>query len=340
MTNFEQSNHRGEKSLIVMGAGKGIFEVLSKIYTNDLFVVKAVVPRCDRKTGRLENSEDLKNLAEEYAIPVIISKDVNGQEFLNNIAVLNPKLIVSWGYGQIFKKNLLNIAPLGTLNFHPGLLPFGRGSGAVVGEIWNSATEIGQVAHFMDEHIDKGRVVDKRSFKITGFEYQDEINAMLATGSADFFVSAIEKVFAGNKGTGVNSFGRYYPKFIEGDDIVNWSEPSEIIVRKIRSRSPYRLGKTFKNPENIDIYIRKVSLSDVSNYYSAVGQVIDRSDKGILVKTGDNAIWVEEISLDGSVFVTPDFYIGTSFTSNWQFELFKLKEQLAELRSELFLRRK
>ena len=251
------------------------------------------------------------------------------------MASLKPKLIINWGYGQIFKKELLNVAPLGALNFHPGLIPYGRGSGAVVGEIWNSATEIGQVAHFMDEEIDKGRVVEKRIFKITGFEYQDEINKMFAIGSEDFFISAIEKVFQGNRGEVVEGFGRYYPKFVEGDDIVNWSESSEIIIRKIRSRSPYRLGKIFKNPDNQEILIRKASLSYIENYYSTVGQVIDRSSKGILVKTADNAIWIEEISLDGNAFLTPNYPIGTSFASNLHFEILKLREQLSSVSSEL-----
>jgi methionyl-tRNA formyltransferase len=319
----------------VFGAGEGIAKVLTKIYKNKLFLIKAVVPRINRINGTLENSQELETLAKEYGIKIITARDINEETFLNDLKLLAPQLIINWGYGQIFKKELLNVAPFGALNFHPGLLPFGRGSGAVVGEIWNSATEVGQSAHFMDEHIDKGRVVASRKFSITGLEYQDQINELLSIGADDFFISAIDKVFKGEKGTLVDDFGRYYPKYIQGDDIVNWEESSELIIRKIRSRSPYRLSRIYKNPDKQEIFIRKASLSNINNYYSPTGQVIDRSDKGILVKTADNAIWIEEISFDENIFTVPKYSIGTSFTSNWQFEILELRKQLKEITFKL-----
>lgn len=323
------------KNIIIFGAGRGITKVLSIITEKKLFNVKAVVPRVNRKTAEIEDSADLAELARTLDIEVIIHLDVNDPSFLQRLRVLAPKLIVNWGYGQIFKTELLSLAPLGVLNFHPGLLPNGRGSGAVVGEIWNSATEVGQVAHLMNKHIDSGTIIASRNFPISGFEYQDEINARLAKGADQFFVSAIQKVFSGAQGTTVRGFGRYFPKFANGDDIINWSEKSELIVKKIRSRSPYRLSRIFKNPEKQAVYVKKVSLSDVLDYYSLVGQVIDRSERGVLVKTIDNAIWIEEISYDGISFSIPNFPIGTTFISNWQLELADIREIIRKLNAAL-----
>jgi hypothetical protein len=51
MKNKNSQLSQDEKSLIIFGAGIGISKVLSKIYKDNLYVVKAVVPRCDRKTG-------------------------------------------------------------------------------------------------------------------------------------------------------------------------------------------------------------------------------------------------------------------------------------------------
>ena len=63
---------------------------------------------------------------------------------------LKPHLICNWGHNQLFKDKILNLPQLGCVNLHPGLLPFGRGSGAIQGEILNGR-KIGWTCHFMDK---------------------------------------------------------------------------------------------------------------------------------------------------------------------------------------------
>jgi methionyl-tRNA formyltransferase len=322
--------------IVIFGACIGIAKVLAQIVENKLFLVCAVVPRVDRQTGLLQYSDDLSQTASKYGIPVITNTDINSTLFLNELRKISPDLLVNWGYAQIFKQELLEVPRIGVLNLHPGLLPAGRGSGAIVGEIWNSQKEIGQTIHFMDEHIDKGRIVHSRSFQISGYEYQDEINNRLQEGVVDFYITAIKKAISGEKGKKVEGFGRYYPKFIEGDDIIDWTQKSDFILRRIRSRSPYKNSRTFKNPERKEIYIRKSSLGDVDSYYSPAGQVIDRSEsEGILVKTGDTAIWIEEISFNNHDFFKPAFSIGTSFVSNSLHELDVLHKKVESIIAEM-----
>jgi methionyl-tRNA formyltransferase len=322
--------------IILFGAGSGVAEVLKLLVAEAAYEVCFVVPRVNRKTEDPDNSEALIQTAADLGLKVVKARDINDAGFLNEIREVAPDLLVNWGYGQVFKRNLLSLPKLGVLNFHPGLLPAGRGTGAVVGEIWNDQKEIGQVAHFMDEDIDKGRIVLRRSFPISGYEYQDEINQQLAKGAAEFLVKAIHKAFSGDQGTITTGFGRYYPKFSPGDDIVDWSKPTDFLIRRIRSRSPNLLSRTFKTSDKTEVFIRRASKGDVQPYFSPVGQVIDKSEeRGILVKTGDTALWLEEISLDGQEFVVPSFPIGTTFLSNWLHEHLLLQKQIDELRAEV-----
>lgn len=322
--------------IIIFGSASSIAEVLTKVMEQKLFTVCAVVPRVNRQTGDLLNSQALVEAAEKLRIKVIPATDVNATSFIAELKSLSPDLLVNWGHGQLFKEDLLNLCGAGVLNLHPGLLPAGRGSGAVVGEIWNGQKEIGQVAHYMDTDLDKGRIVHSRSFSLSGMEYQDEVNAKLSEGSVDFFITAISKALAGEKGRKVQGFGRYYPKFVEGDDIIDWTQTSEFILRRIRSRSPYILSRSFVNPDRKEFFIRKASHADVDPYYTHVGQVIDRSkSKGNLVKTGDTAIWIEEVSFDKSAFKTASFPIGTSFLSNYLQEFVKLHREMASMKAEI-----
>ena len=40
---------------------------------------------------------------------------------------LKIDLICNYGHNQLFKESLLKIPKYGCLNYHPGLLPYGRG---------------------------------------------------------------------------------------------------------------------------------------------------------------------------------------------------------------------
>jgi methionyl-tRNA formyltransferase len=324
-----------DKSIVVFGAGVGVAEAIRILNSDDSVNVCGVVPRLNRKTGVPEGSQPLIEIATELELNLIYEQDINSANFLEKLESLKPALLANWGHGQVFKKDLLNLPKIGVVNLHPGLLPYGRGSGAVVGEIWNCATEIGQVVHFMDEHIDKGSIIACRRFQITGYEYQDEINTRVAVGASEFFVDAIKKALSGEKVNKVSDFGRYYPKPIPGDEIIDWHQSTDFLIRRIRSRSPLFLSRTFKKPERQELFVKRVSDGDIPKYFSPVGQVIDRSERGVLVKTGDTALWVEEISLDGINFFTPSFPIGTSFLSNWMREFLELAESLKRMENEL-----
>ena len=75
---------------------------------------------------------------------------------------MSPDLICNLGHNQLFKDELLEIPQIGCLNLHPGLLPFGRGSGAVQGEIINKQDQIGWSCHFMNNKFDSGFLVSQK----------------------------------------------------------------------------------------------------------------------------------------------------------------------------------
>lgn len=321
--------------IVVFGSASGVVRYLKKVLEDGEIKVVGVVPRVSRHTGQLKNSQELVDLALREHIPVFYAKDINELPFRGQLANLHPDLLVNWGHGQIFKSDLLHLAKLGVLNFHPGMLPNGRGSGAIVGEILNNAKIIGQVAHLMNEKIDLGRVVQSRAIAIQPYEYLDEILSKLDEDSELLLYDATKKVLEGFNGVETEEFGRYFPKLMEDELYVDWNETSDVILKKVRSRSPLLLSRAILNPTKNEFLIRKVSPSNVKNYYFNCGRILDREDRGVLIKTGDNAIWIEEITFDGVNFEVPSFPIGTSLVSNWISESIWARKQILELRTEL-----
>ena len=109
------------------------------------------------------------------------------------------------------------------------------------------------------------------------------------------------------------------------DEYIDWNNESELIIRKIRSRSPQRLSVTYLKSKKRILY--KSKSFKIKNYNFVNGQVIDKDKKGILVKTADNAIWLNLGSFDKKIFNSV-FKIGTEFYAMSIGNTLKLENQL------------
>ena len=61
-------------------------------------------------------------------MPTLTPASARDAEFLESFAALRPDVCVTAAYGQFLPKKFLSIAPFGTLNIHPSLLPKWRGA--------------------------------------------------------------------------------------------------------------------------------------------------------------------------------------------------------------------
>lgn len=221
----------------LFGAGPLAAKLLVKINKENGFKVLGVTPRKKPANRVGLDLAILDRAAKKNGLPLHSIKDVNDKKFIQHLRGLKIDLLVNWGYHQLFSRRLLNATRLGCLNLHPGLLPYGRGSGAVVGEILNGRRVIGQTLHLMSEEFDAREIISTRHFSLRGDEYQDEVNQMLEKGAVEFFLDGIRKLKSGCVGQKVRGFGTYYPKLKPGDEIIDWSMSSRFILDKVRARS-------------------------------------------------------------------------------------------------------
>lgn len=109
----------------------------------------------------------LKQLAEENNIFFITHPQINSREFLNIISDYPADLFVSMSFNQIFKEEIINFAPLKTINCHAGKLPFYRGRNILNWALINDEEEFGITVHYIDKGIDTGDIINQRTFLIT-----------------------------------------------------------------------------------------------------------------------------------------------------------------------------
>jgi methionyl-tRNA formyltransferase len=114
---------------------------------------------------------DVPAIVRASKAPRLESFDVNSGQSLDQIRALSPDLILSAAYPQIFGAELLGIAPLGAINFHPSLLPRFRGAHPHFWAVATGAATTGITAHFMTPRIDDGDVIAQIEFPIGDLTY-------------------------------------------------------------------------------------------------------------------------------------------------------------------------
>ena len=134
------------------------------------------------------------SLAKENSIPVFHCGDVNHRDTLNFISNQNPDLIISAYFNQILKSELIDIPKLGTLNVHPGWLPIYRGAMSYFWVLKNGSEKAGVSVHWIDEGVDTGALVARRSFIIKQGMTQQRVLSITATIGAQLLKRIANKL--------------------------------------------------------------------------------------------------------------------------------------------------
>ena len=104
-----------------------------------------------------------------------LNKSINHQESLNIIKSLKPDLLVSILGNEIFKKDLLSLAPYGCINLHSSLLPKYRGLMPSFWALKNNERYSGVSVFFVDEGIDSGPIIEQKKIYLKDLSQREFI---------------------------------------------------------------------------------------------------------------------------------------------------------------------
>ena len=106
-------------------------------------------------------------------------------------------LLFSFQYEKIIKRSVLNCPELGCVNIHFSLLPRNRGVYTIAWTLLNGDAEAGVTIHYMDEGIDTGDIIGRKSFGIHDeFNAQDVYDKCTSAG-IDLFAEILPKITTG-----------------------------------------------------------------------------------------------------------------------------------------------
>jgi len=242
----------------------------------------------------------LKELAIQISIPVFQPRSMQVPEIYEEYTRLKPDLNVMAFVTSILPDSILNYPKMGTIQYHPSLLPKYRGGSAINWAIINGETRTGISVFWPDRGVDTGPILLQKEVEISpddtvGSLYFEELFPL----GIEALVEGIELI---KKGIALRipqdeSQATYEGLCTEKDAIINWSAPIDKVYNLIRGTNPQPGATTYFHGKTLKIF-------DAKPIYDIVGglpgQIVNSSADGVVVSLKRGAILVQKVQMNKS----------------------------------------
>jgi methionyl-tRNA formyltransferase len=241
----------------------------------------------------------LKELAIRIGIPVFQPRSMRTPEVYEEYTRFKPDLNVMAFVTSILPDSILKYPRMGTIQYHPSLLPRHRGGSAINWAIINGETKTGITIFWPDSGIDTGPILLQKEAEISpddtvGSLYFEKLFPM----GIEALMESIELI---KKGIAPRipqdeSQATYEGLCTEEDAVINWPARIDRVYNLIRGTDPqpattYLHGKTLKIFEAKPIY---------SIVGGLPGEIVNISSDGFTVSLKRGAISVRKVQMNES----------------------------------------
>jgi methionyl-tRNA formyltransferase len=253
--------------------------------------------------GRKPSPTPVAQWANTHSIPFIETDNVNTPDNLAKINEHQPDLIVVIAFGQKIGDELINLPPKGAINVHASLLPKYRGAAPINWAIINGETETGISIITLAQRMDAGSILAQSKTNIDPDETAGSLHDKLAQLAAPLLLQTLDQI---TEGKAVyteqdHSKATLAPKLKKSDGYIDFSEPAEVLEKKIRGFWPwpgasanYLSTKTGKSTRVTIAIMQVVETSNPSNL--SVGTL----DENLNIICGTNSLKIKKIKPAGS----------------------------------------
>jgi methionyl-tRNA formyltransferase len=286
-------------SIVFMGTPEFAVPSFSALLAGPDRVVLAVT-RPDRPKGRgMEAAgSPVRLAAERHGVPVATPEKASDPDFIRQVADLSPHIIVVVAYGQILRRSLLDIPPMGVVNVHASLLPAYRGASPINRAIIDGRSVTGVTTMLLDEGVDTGDVLLSCEVTIGLDETAGELSVRLAKEGARLLTETIAGLKEGRvrpsaqdhvKATGA-------PMLKKEDGLIDWSNAPDAVRNHVRGMTPWPGAFTRLGDQVIKVFgVRR----DSQESDAPPGTVVRVAGDGIYVATGGGVVVITDLQAAG-----------------------------------------
>lgn len=228
-----------------------------------------------------------------YKLHEIKARSVNSKTFKREILKLNPDIILVGSWSEKFKKPVIDLPKIGTINCHPSLLPKYRGPNPYMRVIINGEKETGITFHLMDENFDTGPILMQKKIDIvqgfngdTGETLKNKCCNLAKTAVCELLTSLNDDMIIP-----INQSSKeatYYPQITEKDILIDFTKTAAQINALVRGLTPWQPAyiahkNTFLKAGKMKFFRNKTSVKKPA-------VILKKRSSTLWITTGDNKI--------------------------------------------------
>ena len=256
-----------------MGTPDFAVPILGALVTagHEVAAVYSQPPRASGRGQRLRLSS-VHQYAEMQNIEVRTPARLRDAETQTAFSELNLDAAVVAAYGLILPKSILDAPQLGCINIHASLLPRWRGAAPIQHAILAGDSETGVTIMQMDEDLDTGDMLLRKSILVTAEATAATLHDELSELGATLIVSALAGVASGTlTATPQSDAGvTLAPKIQRDDGCLDWRRPAVELDRAVRAYTPWPSAWFEHGGERI-----KVLAAELVDQQGTPGTVLD-----------------------------------------------------------------
>lgn len=239
----------------VLSANKFGYEVMKEIKGLPSITTDAIITLSAESNTTMYDDVDNKKWY-EFDNPVYEIERINKEK--NLIESLESELIVMAGWRQKVNKEIIEIPDKGIINFHPTLLPKGRGPAPIINSILKDFKISGVTLYYLSEGLDDGDIIGQKKFDIKKNDHASDVYEKVIQGGKELikkYLPLIAKNEAPRKPQD-ESKATYFDKPELKDNKIDLEKESiEEIFRKIKALSrPYEGAYIEKNGKKLILW--------------------------------------------------------------------------------------
>ena len=247
--------------------------------------------------------DPLRAAAEAAGVPVRQPASFKDASVADELRELAPDLMVMAFVTLFVPEQVLSVPRLGSIQYHPSLLPRHRGPSAINWAIIGREPTTGVTIFWPDDGLDTGPVLLTREVVIepddtVGSLYFDKLFPLGVAAMLD----AVDLVAAGDAPRILQdeSQATYESWCRKSDVAIDWTRSSQDVGALVRGSDPRPGAWTTLDGLVVECFEARPMLDAGADTDAAPGEVVEVAPNGIVVATGDGVLRIGRVRVDGA----------------------------------------
>ena len=207
------------------------------------YEVVGVVTQPDRASGRGKQLKPppVKTLALELGLPLMQPEKLRLPEAMEQLHLWNPELIVVTAFGQILRKEVLDLPRFGCINVHASLLPRWRGAAPINAAVLHGDQETGVTIMQMDAGLDTGPMLSQRSIPLAPDDTAGSLFEKLSVLGAELLIETLPGYLSGTlQPVPQPEEGMTYAPMLKKEEgHLDFTQDADALERRVRAFNPW-----------------------------------------------------------------------------------------------------